>query len=308
MWLLRNPRAAAADFGLSSPASRRQRTPREPDGPSRDAPHEPRRCRALRQCASRRVLLRLVVATLAVALVLRCSAAVVDAFRWAEAHVRRDSPAHMAAFLLVSLPFHLGLPIPVVHQAWAVAIGCFFGWSALPILFASLSVGVPLPFLIGRRLAAYHGDVEATDARLRQIAPRAVAYFAPLRRTIAKRPVYASFLLMWSPLPTSSIPLLMGFLVPRSCLRKRDFVAGALPSKLLHFSCDVLIGIEVGSLAAALDAHDGADGRHPHARAIAFGAMGMTGAFMGLMLYTMHQSLKGMHAQDRDAHRNDDNV
>ena len=38
-------------------------------------------------------------------------------------------------------------------QVWAVAIGCFFGWWAFPMLVCMLAVGVPLPFLIGRRLA-----------------------------------------------------------------------------------------------------------------------------------------------------------
>ena len=78
-----------------------------------------------------------------------------------------------------------------------------------------------------------------------------------------------------------------------------------LPHWLDHYA---RLGVVPAQTRILLDTHDGADGRNPHARLIAFGAMGMTGVFMALMLYTMHQSLKGMHAQDRDAHRNDDYV
>ena len=117
-------------------------------------------------------------------------------------------------------------------------------------------------------------------------APRitgAMAYMTPLRRTVAMRPVRASFLLMWAPLPTSTLPLvagspcrarplppntnpnpdpnpnsnpnpnananpnpnLRGFLIPPSELPFSLFVSGAFPSKLLHFACDVLVGVEV---------------------------------------------------------------
>lgn len=67
----------------------------------------------------------------------------------------------------------------------------------------------------------------------------------PLRRTVAMRPVRASFLLMWAPLPTSTLPLVAGFLIPPSELPFFLFVSGAFPSKLLHFACDVLVGVEV---------------------------------------------------------------
>ena len=81
-----------------------------------------------------------------------------------------------------------------------------------------------------------------------RIAPRvtgAMAYMTPLRRTVAMRPVRASFLLMRAPLPTSTLPLVAGFLIPPSELPFSLFVSGAFPSKLLHFACDVLVGVEV---------------------------------------------------------------
>ena len=42
-------------------------------------------------------------------------------FHWAEQRIDRSSPLHMLAFLAVTLPFNIGLPIPIVHQArgWA---------------------------------------------------------------------------------------------------------------------------------------------------------------------------------------------
>lgn len=239
---------------------------------------------------------------LAAAVFLKSARATVEMFHWAEHHIDRESPLHMAAFVAATLPFNLGLPIPIVHQVWAVAVGCFFGWRAFAMLFAMLSLCVPLPFLIGRRLA--RGDRAATW--LRRTAPGAMAYMTPLRKTIAIRPVRSCFLLMWAPLPTSTLPLLAGFLIPSGELSFWAFLAGAFPSKLLHFSADVLVGLEAGSLAVALDDHDEipgleevtdhlsmASGRR-RARRIAVGTMGLTVLFVLAMAHTMHRSLREM--------------
>ena len=244
---------------------------------------------------------------LTVLVLFRLMRSTVALFHWAERRIDRDSPLHMLAFLAVTLPFNLGLPIPVVHQAWSVAIGCFFGWRAFPMLFAMLTIGVPLPFLIGRRLA--RGDRVAVW--LRRSAPGAMSYMTPLRRAVAARPVRSSFLLMWAPLPTSTLPLIAGFLIPPSELPLGGFVSGAFPSKLLHFACDVLVGLEAGSLAAALDDHDeipGLDevtdhlsmaGGRRRARRIAVGTMGLTLLFMLGMVHLMHRSLKEMKQEHR---------
>ena len=266
------------------------------------------RSRACARCVPRfrRQYLYLPPALLALLLLYRASSHIISIFHWAERHVDRESPWHMVLSFAVTLPFHLGLPIPIVHQVWAVAIGCFFRWRAFPILVASLSVGVPLPFLIGRRLAASvaAGDPAAAEAMLRRWSPRGVTYLAPLRRAIAARPVRSCFLLMWAPLPTSTLPLLVGFLIPPRELRFSAFVLGALPSKLLHFACDVLIGLEAGSLAIALDAHDDLPGVNDlpsskrWARGIALGAMLLTVAFVALMIYAMHQALRDMKAKE----------
>ena len=260
------------------------------------------RARWLRRAA---VLFGLVVAAL---LLLRCATEVVRLFHWAEHHIDRESPTHMLLFFAVTLPFNLGVPVPLVHQAWAVAVGVFFRWRAYPILLAMLSVGVPLPFVIGRRLRNSRGGENALEARLRLWAPRATAYLNPLRRAIGLRPVRSCFLLMWAPLPTSTLPLLVGFLIPPSELSLADFVCGALPSKLLHFSADVLVGIEAGSLAAALDAHDDLPGvddldadvvsSRRRARRIAVGTMGLTVFFVAGMFHTMHSALKEMRAKE----------
>lgn len=261
---------------------------------------------------ARRRLYLVPVAIVAFA-IYRASSLIVSLFQYAEQHVDRDSPWHMFLFFAVTLPFHVGLPIPAVHQVWAVAIGCFFRWRAFPILIASLAVGVPLPFLIGRRLAVCAGsgkyagggnDAAAAEAMLWRWSPRGTAYLAPLRRTIAARPVRTSFLLMWAPIPTSTLPLLVGFLVPPRELPLTRFVLGALPSKLVHFACDVLVGLEAGSLAMALDAHDDLPGvndlpsSQQHARLIAIGAMLLTVGFMAMMVYTMHQALRDMKAKE----------
>lgn len=238
-----------------------------------------------------------------------CTSMIIKVFHWAESHVDRDSPVHMLYFFLATLPFNTGIPIPLVHQVWAVAIGVFFHGKAFLILAASLSFGVPVPFMIGRRLARrsaarQFGVGVTVEARLRTLMPKAFSFMTPLRRAIAARPVRSSFLLMWAPLPTSFLPLIIGFLIPSADLPLRAFVAGALPSKLLHFSCDVLIGIEAGSLASALDAHDlDLDNdleptSHGHAKLIAFSALAMTVSFMLLMIFTMHQALKEMRAKE----------
>jgi len=82
---------------------------------------------------------------------------VVDAFHWAENHVDGDSKTHMALFVAISMIFHTGVPIPVVMQAWALAIGAFFRWKAFILLFISFGIGIPMAFKIGRRMAAWGG-------------------------------------------------------------------------------------------------------------------------------------------------------
>lgn len=240
---------------------------------------------------------------LAAFILLKSANAIVATFHWAEKRVDRTSPWHMVLAFAVTLPFSLGIPIPFVHQAWAVAIGCFFRWNAFLILLAALAIGVPLPFMIGRRLAG--GDTSSCEARLRRLTPSAIAYLSPLRRTIRTRPIRASFLLMWAPVPTSFLPLLLGVLMPSAQLPLKEFVMGALPSKLLHFACDVLVGLEAGSLAAALNAHDDLPGvddleglelasSRRRARMIAIGVMALAVLFMLVMLHTMHSALKEM--------------
>ena len=266
----------------------------------------------------------MVVVTLIVGLSLwKLATYVLQLFHWAEHRVDRRSHWHAFIFFAVTIPFHLGLPVPLVHQAWAVAIGCFFRWRAYPILVASLSVGVPLPFLIGRRLASGCGKARDESpesprgfssppaSRMIQqfLPPSMVAYLSPLRRAIAMRPVRSSFLIMWAPLPTSSLPLLLGLLIPAHELPFGSFVLGALPSKLLHFAADVLVGIEAGSLAKAFDAHNDlvadvgvvaahAHGQGRHARTVAIGTLALTVSFVLAMGYMMHQALKELKEKE----------
>jgi len=113
--------------------------------------HRPSRAGGLRRW--RRWLLWASALTLAGLVLLKSAHYIVATFHWAEKRVDRDSWWHMWIAFAVTLPFNLGVPIPFVHQAWAVAIGVFFRWNAFAILVAALCVGVPMPFMIGRRLA-----------------------------------------------------------------------------------------------------------------------------------------------------------
>jgi len=224
-------------------------------------------------------------------LVRRFAQNVVTLFHWAEAHVDGNSPTHMLLFVAVSLPFHTGVPIPIVLQAWALAIGCFFRWKAFLILWASFGIGIPMSFMIGRKLAELGGA--AMEARVSQLAPRAVAYMESLRKAVAQRPVRLSFLLMWAPLPTSFCPFLVGFMVPPKELQLGTFTLGALPSKVLHFSCQVLVGIEAGSFAEAVASHEGSptDSKDKWATWIAVGSLVLTVLLMGSMMRYVHQAL-----------------
>ena len=51
----------------------------------------------------------------------KCARVSISLFHWAEKRIDRSSPLHMLAFLAVTLPFNIGLPIPIVHQVrgWA---------------------------------------------------------------------------------------------------------------------------------------------------------------------------------------------
>ena len=111
---------------------------------------------ALRQFVFKRwwLIMLLVLASYVVS---RFAGRVVDCFHWAEDHVDGDSKTHMALFVLVSMVFHTGIPIPVVMQAWALAIGCFFRWKAFVLLFISFGLGIPMAFQIGRSMAAWGG-------------------------------------------------------------------------------------------------------------------------------------------------------
>ena len=120
-----------------------------------------------------------VVAALALAAV----RAIISAFHWAEAHVDSSSPLHMAMFTLGGIVFFVPLPVPIVLQAWALAIGCFFRWRAFPILVVSMTVGINMAFLIGRRLAGS----DAVGTALSHHFPTGLAYMRSLRKARAYR-------------------------------------------------------------------------------------------------------------------------
>ena len=178
---------------------------------------------------------------------------------------------------------------------WAVAIGCFFRWKAFAILLVAMCMGVPTSFLIGRRVARF----ASTSARLNQAAPTALSYMLSLRKAVALRPVRLSFLLMWAPLPTAFCPFLVGYTVPRSELPLHKFALGAVPSKLVHFACDVFVGIEAGSLAEALGESPGrgGGGGGRWAPTIAIGTLVLTVALVLLMGFYVHEALHDIKAK-----------
>ena len=169
-------------------------------------------------------------------------------------------------------------------------------WRAYLILLAMLSVGVPLP------LSSAGGCNSRGGGRWRRGCTGRRARRRTSTRCAARsvRPVRSCFLLMWAPLPTSTLPLLVGFLIPPSELSLADFVCGALPSKLLHFSADVLVGIGRPARRGARRARRPAGRRRPRRRRreqppprrIAVGTMGLTVFFVAGMFHTMHSALK----------------
>merc|ERR1719456_390015 len=112
-----------------------------------------------------------------------------------------------------------------------------------------------MSFTIGRHVAAQHG--KAMEAQLEDLMPTGLEYMKSLRKATKKQPVRLSFLLMWAPLPTSLCPFMVGFLLPEKDLALDHFLKGAVPSKVLHFACQVMIGIQAGSFTQAMAAHDG---------------------------------------------------
>jgi hypothetical protein len=245
-------------------------------------------------------------------------------FYWAEEVVDPESRAHMALFVLVSLVFHIPSPVPLMMTAWCIAAGCFFGTNGFVLLLISFVLGVPMSFLIGRALAAHDagdGTVGFASGETRPVArcidrllpSGATAYMHSLRSAIAKQPTKLSFLLMWAPLPMSMCPFLVGFIAPASELGIANFLLGALPSKLLHFTCHVVVGIEAGSFARATGEAsggggggggggsaeggglDGAAGGGPvqsWARIVAIGGVVVTVALIGLTARVVHHELE----------------
>ena len=235
-------------------------------------------------------------------------------FHWAESVVDSDSRAHMAMFVLLSLFFHIPSPVPLLMTAWCVAIGAFFQWHAFAMLTLSFGLGVPMSFSIGRALSTASSSAEVSDASggsgstsissssssssaggseervaptpcVERVLPEgAMAYTRSLRSAIAKQPTKLSFLLMWAPLPTSLCPFVVGFIAPAAELGFWAFYLGALPSKLLHFSCHVFVGVQAGSFV------HGGDSRS--ARLIGIGTLVATIALIGIAVRVVHRELE----------------
>jgi len=253
-----------------------------------DKGHEKSRLGWLRSPAAWRLLRAVVLLALALVSLRYIGHIVARLFHWAEDHVDPSSPVHMTLFVLVSLVFWV-IPLPVVMQAWALAVGCFFKWKGFLVLIVAFSIGIPLSFTLGRLLAQSRSS--AIENSLQQFLPQAIAYVHSLRTAVVLRPLRLSFLLMWAPLPTSLCPLLVGLLIPPKELRSEVFALGAVPSKLLHFACQVLVGLEAGSFAQALEGHQGGGGTR-WAGTLAIGSLGLSVVLMGTMMWYIHSALE----------------
>jgi len=89
-------------------------------------------------------------------------------------------------------------------------------------------------------------------------------------------------------------------MLPPNELDIKQFLLGALPSKLLHFSMQVLIGIEAGSFAEAVSDHEGGDGEDTKwAKYLALGSFFLSVTLIGAIMAYVHQALNDIrHAKD----------
>eukprot|EP00656_Telonema_subtile_P011108 TRINITY_DN15459_c0_g1_i3.p2 TRINITY_DN15459_c0_g1~~TRINITY_DN15459_c0_g1_i3.p2 ORF type:complete len:137 (+),score=22.57 TRINITY_DN15459_c0_g1_i3:768-1178(+) len=67
---------------------------------------------------------------------------------------------------------------------------------------------------------------------------------------------------MWVPLPANMLPFVAGLFFTNQEIHWKDFFIAAIPSKWIHFSCIIVIGMEASSLSDALSHSEGsgADG------------------------------------------------
>jgi len=162
--------------------------------------------------------------------------------------IRADNPKHYLYFYVASQLMFIPSPLPFIITAWVLAAGYFFKWRGFLLLFLSFGTGIPLSFQVGRILKNLGFNVRKylKSGSL----SGGLEYFDKFRRLIVEQPVRMCFLLMWAPVPTQLLPFLVGFLTDVSI---RNFSLGAIPSKLIHFSCPLIIGLEASSLSSALN-------------------------------------------------------
>jgi len=161
--------------------------------------------------------------------------------------IRADSPKHMLYFYLASQLMFIPTPLPFIITFYVLAAGYFFKARGFLLLFLSFITGIPLSFKAGRVLKHLGFNVR------RHFKSRGLRggleYFDSLRNVLAEKPIRMCFMLMWAPLPTQLLPFLVGFLTD---IGTKEFILGAVPSKLIHFSCPLIIGLEASSLSSAL--------------------------------------------------------
>mmetsp|Transcript_8812 Transcript_8812/g.13154 ORF Transcript_8812/g.13154 Transcript_8812/m.13154 type:complete len:284 (-) Transcript_8812:83-934(-) len=164
--------------------------------------------------------------------------------------IQEDSLKHMFYFFIASQIIFIPTPLPFIITFYTLAIGYFFKWRGFILLFVSFITGIPLSFQAGRILRKSGLNVQKTLKS--GYLGKGVEYFDSVRRIIVDRPKRMCFLLMWAPLPTQLLPFLVGLLTEVST---KDFIIGAVPSKLIHFCCPLIIGLEAKSFSMAVSGH-----------------------------------------------------
>jgi len=201
-------------------------------------------------CLSQRTV-SVILGILLLILVLRSvTASIVEPLRTylEKIEVRPDSTTQMMYFYVASQLLFIPSPIPFVITFYVLAIGYFFKMRGFLLLAVSFGSGILLSFKTGQALKRM--GLNARKHLKTNGFHKVLEQFNSVGSVIKKNPSRMCFLLMWTPLPTQLLPFLVGLLTE---VETRDFMLGAVPSKLLHFSCPLLIGLEASSLSSALN-------------------------------------------------------
>eukprot|EP00658_Telonema_sp_P-2_P024547 TRINITY_DN19868_c0_g1_i1.p1 TRINITY_DN19868_c0_g1~~TRINITY_DN19868_c0_g1_i1.p1 ORF type:complete len:172 (+),score=27.69 TRINITY_DN19868_c0_g1_i1:304-819(+) len=125
-------------------------------------------------------------------------------------------------------------------------------------------------------------------------------YMKPMRAAVTRGPRSFSFCMMWVPFPANMLPFLVGLVFTEREVPWNEFMAGALPSKWIHFGCVMVIGMEASSLSSALS-HGSGSQQHGEQEssgaqlAAVVGSMVLTIGVLGYMILVMKREVSTMN-------------